>query len=372
MALADLIKRENDGSDELSDILAALECEGEIEFEEDERPSAKIVQIYPTPVAPAREPSKAEELILSAEDVEDALKIIEKMARNGELYAELDLKGGCREVVFDDEEKGLQSISFSDVSDHADANDWSGRFMHGIVKGVNKAKKVTAKLLDGTKILMIAGNARQVGIARDAFAEAMRLAGLDVKWGGFKKDDDVMSITTKMEEYGIRTIEGENGHITYAFDALGNIPEEHHAGVLRVIVDNCISDYQNLAAVVSSVHHQFDERREYSKIKEILERYEIAEEGLRHLLTNSISARKLDPDGKLLTVLNEKANLLTTANHCHKILAGAINKALTFDSSLGDYVAKNIPGVRVLVDDRNRQAPEKDEKVVSIGANPRG
>lgn len=370
MALADLIRVENNHNGDLEEILAALASDDEVEVE-NERWAAKIVQIYPAPANPAetQDPSKVEELILSADDVDEALEIIEEMTKSGELYADLALKGGCREIVFDDEEKGLQSISFSDVSGHEDATPWAGKFMHGIVLGVNKAKKVTAKLLDGTKILMIAGNARQVGIARDAFAEAMRLAGLDVKWGGFRKDDAAaLSIASKMEEYGIRAIEGENGHITYAFDALENIPQEHRGGALRVIIDNCIADYQNLSAVITSVDRQFDERKEYARIKVILDRYEIAEEGLRHLLANSISAGRLDPDGKLLTVLNEKATLLATANHCHKILAGAINKALSFDSSLGDYVARTIPGIRVLVDDRIKDTG-KEEKVVSISAS---
>ena len=375
MGLASLIDK-NEQQESLEEILAALDFDSEVTFEEEGFGSPKMVQVFPSDPAPILLPAQGsvEDLILSAADIDDALEIIERIAEKGDLFSGLNLKDSCREAVFNDEEKGLQVISFSDVSEQCEANEWSLRFVQGLVKGVSRAKKVTAKLLDGTKVLMIAGAARQVGLSREAFAEAMHLAGLDVEWGGLKKTENITDdapISAKLEEYGIRTIPGDNGHFAFAFDALEEIPQEHRPGALRIMVENCLTDYSNISAVVAAVQSQFDKRPEFSRIKQILDRYEIAEEGLRHVLINSISANKLDPDGKLLTVLNEKADLLTTAKQSHNILVGAIRKALTMDNSMSEAVLQVIPEFRSPQSDQAKNLAAEKKTIDVVFGKPK-
>lgn len=340
MALADLIRKETPGG--LEEILATLGVDDDVEFEEDSN-SPKFIQVFPAAAHHGLPPVQGitEELILSAADIDDALGLVQQIADDGNLFTGLSLKNSCREAVFIDEEKGMQVISFSDVSTQAQANGWSLHFMQGLIRGLETAKKVVAKLLDNAKVLMISGSAREVGESRDDFSRSMRLADLEVAWETGKNSSQDVAI---LKGYGLRTLPGEESHLAFIFDAISTIPQEHRRAALQIIVDHCLGEYSLIDSVVADIKSRFQDRPEFPRIQQILDRYEMDEENLRDVLTHSSSTARLDPGGSLLAALNEKASLVGLAKQSQKILEGALREAVSRDNSLSNIASDKPAG----------------------------
>jgi hypothetical protein len=225
---------------------------------------------------------------------------------------------------------GIQPGGFqvfvADVNARQDNRAWSKKFLRSLGAATQEMfKNVAVRLKSGTTeathSLIMAGRAKDLGLAKKAFADAMTLAGFDIGWRGYVRCNPSSSaaIEEKLASYGF-SLEGT----TLVFKAISEIPEEHRGEAAKVVLATLAEDLSSLNRVISNAREEMQQRKEYAKVKRIKELHDITDEALYYLLTKLQNTSKLDPKGDILPLLQENRDFMALAEERVQLFGKAI------------------------------------------------
>jgi len=253
---------------------------------------------------------------ISEQEMEDALNLVQNVKDFGELAFK---KGESRSYTFN--EKSGDSIEekeifVCDISDQAMQEEWATDYAQAVGSGLKKRLKlmwanVVNSFSSRKQAMVIAGRAKDVGVAKEKFYAAMAMAGLGIQNGQYQKTKNAQDLfVTRLQDHGFECKNiADCGDLDLSFEAINDIPEKFHADAIRVVLNNLVEDFQVLSKLRNDVVKEYRQRPNYQKIKLILDKYDIQEESLYHILIRSISKQKIDPDGQITEMLVANHNL---------------------------------------------------------------
>lgn len=271
-----------------------------------------------------------QDIVISELDAADAMAFINELnldmlaLKEGEartyLLPEVETPG-----LFDLQPGGFQ-VFVADVDMRQDNRAWSKKFLRSLGTATQEMfKNVAVRLKSGateaSHTLIMAGRAKDLGLAKRAFADAMALAGFDISWRGYVRCNPASSsaIEEKLASYGF-SLEGS----TLVFKAISEIPEEHRAEAAKVVLATLAEDLSSLNRVIDNVRGEMQQRKEYAKVKRIKELHDISDEALYYLLTKLQNTSKLDPKGDILPLLQENRDFMAMADERVRLFGSAI------------------------------------------------
>lgn len=206
---------------------------------------------------------------------------------------------------------------------------WSAAYVKGLSSAAKEMfRNVTVLIKDGaanmSHSLIIAGRSRDLGIARQAFADALALAGFNVSWRGYVRRDENASAEERLASYGF-SLEGSS----LSFRAISGIPESHRAEAVKLVLATLAEDLSALNRVVGNVRGELRSRKGYDKVQRLLEMHDITEDGLYYLLTRLENPVKLDPKGDILPLLKSNREFMALAEERVGLFTQAISIAVT-------------------------------------------
>lgn len=204
---------------------------------------------------------------------------------------------------------------------------WTPDFFQALGAATRKmfqgvAVKLCSNATEASRSLLMVGRAKEVGLARKAFADALALAGFDVGWRGYTKRGDAAAagIEAKLASYGF-SVEGTN----LVFKAIAGVPAGHRDEVSKLVLATLAEDLSSLNSVVGTVRNEMRQKKEYAKVQRILDLHDISEEGLYCLLTNLDDTSRLDPKGEIRQLLQVNRDFMALADD----RVGLLKKAIT-------------------------------------------
>lgn len=271
------------------------------------------------------------DILISEQDATEAMAFIDSLD-----IESLGLKDGeARTYLLPEAEprtlfeipSGSFHVFVADVGRQSQAKPWSKNFLLSLgVATQEMFKNVAVRLRTGateaTHTLILAGRAKDLGLARKAFSDAMTMAGFDVSWRGYFRSNEkaaATSVEDKLASYGF-SFEGT----TLTFKAIAEIPSQHRAEAAKVVLSTLAEDLSSLNLVVESVRDEMCQRKEYAKVKRLREMHDITEEGLYYLLTKLENTSKLDPKGDILPLLQANREFMALAEDRVKLFSRAI------------------------------------------------
>jgi len=243
-------------------------------------------------------------------------------------------EGGAAQAFIMSKPEPLE-IFKADVAHLRRKHVWGIDFARALVHSIREEfSDLVVEMIDGTKnFILMAGPAKQVGIARDVFADTLSMIGIKMAWDGFKHEvEHAVMPDEKFKEYGINlAFEEGRDYPNFMLETIDAMPQLHKADALRVALDNIAADMTTLVRVRNHVAEQLRLEPEYDKVRRLTDKFGVSEESLYHILQVTASGKKLDPDGSVLRTLESNHNLLKKSDEFNMLYGEAI-KAIVVEA----------------------------------------
>ncbi len=252
------------------------------------------------------------DLEITSKDIYEALAFVQQVSAAGQM--QLD-EGESRSYLFEDAETGQNEIFVCDITSQVKKEDWAESYARGVAHHLSeRIKNLWANVLNNElthkQSMVIAGRAEAVGVAKEQFFAAMTMAGLKINNGRYEKvynSNDLF--LQRLKEHGFDCQISGTGTLDVSFSALNNIPVKHRFDAVKVVLRNLLNDYNVMDKLQADIVQEVASRPGYEHIKSVLKHYDIKEEGLYHILKQSISKKIIDPSGEISELLSLKYDL---------------------------------------------------------------
>lgn len=305
------------------------------------------------------------ELSLTDADYEAALdavtpflSITEEEWQGVSLADKIDLQEGeARQYSFGQGGEGPHSgkaLFVADVTSPMGQEEWSGSYARSVVQTLGKRfGSLFVSLNEGVKkTLLIGGKAREVGLAREVFADTMSMVGLKVGWRGFEPEADPNQneLQRRLKKHGVTVGMGLsspdiNPFDVYVYSAIEKVDKKHRASLIKVTLANMAAELGTLTKVVESVRNDYRKKPGYENVREVLEKYDISEESLYYILKDTPTGEIIDQDKTIFGFLDKYKKLLEPAEHAGQSYLEAIKTVITEAKRLKDPAPSEISAI---------------------------